>query len=62
MLLIDVTGWKNPEAHASHVGWKVTEPAELVYVPGGQLVWARQESVSVLLLDVTALKNPVTHV
>ena len=33
-----------------------------VYLPGGHLVWARQESVLMLLLDVKALKNPVAHV
>ena len=40
----------------------MTEPATVVYLPGGQLVWAVQESRSVLLFDVRALKNPLTHV
>ena len=32
-----------------------------MYLPGGHLVWAVQESVSVLVIDVAALKNPVAH-
>ena len=37
-------------------------PTTSVYLPGGHLVWATQESVSRLLLDVKTLKNPVMHV
>ena len=39
----------------------VAEPGVVVYLPGGHLVWAMHKSVLVLLLDVKALKNPVTH-
>ena len=33
----------------------------MVCLPGGHLVWTVQESVSVLLVDVSDLKNPVAH-
>ena len=33
----------------------------MVCLPGGHFVWAVQESVSVLLVDVSDLKNPVAH-
>ena len=61
VLMLDVEALKNPVAHTAHVGWVVTEPAVLVYLPGGHLVWAVQESGLVLLLDVETLKNPVGH-
>ena len=48
--------------HASHVGSVVLVPAIFVYLPGGHLLWATHESVSRLLLEVKALKNPSTHV
>ena len=40
VLLVDVEALKNPNAHDSHLGWLVAEPATLVYLPGGHLVWA----------------------
>ena len=52
---------KNPIAHALHVGWAVAEPVAVVYLPGGHLVWAVQESVTLLLFDDNTLKNPITH-
>ena len=61
MLLFDVTLLKKPVAHDSHLGWAVTEPETLVYLPGGHLVWAVHKSVTVLLFDVKALKNPAIH-
>ena len=60
MLLFDVMLLKNPAAHASHLGSEVTEPAVLVNLPGGHLVWAVQTSA--LLLEAKAWKNPVAHV
>ena len=32
-----------------------------MYLPGGHLMWDMQKSVLVLLLDVSALKNPAAH-
>ena len=61
MLLFDVRALKNPLTHVPHSGWVVTVPTVFVYLPGGHLVWARQESVWMLLLDAKALKNPGTH-
>ena len=40
VLLVDVEALKNPFVHGSHLGWLVAEPATLVYLPGGHLVWA----------------------
>ena len=40
VLLVDVEALKNPNGHNSHLGWLVAEPATLVYLPGGHLVWA----------------------
>ena len=37
------------------------EPTVCVYLPGGHLVWTRQESVTVLLLDVKAAKDPAAQ-
>ena len=62
MLLLDASALNVPRMHASHVGSVVLVPAIFVYLPGGHLVWATQESVSRLLLDVKTLKNPVMHV
>ena len=59
VLLFDVTLLKNPVGHDPHSGWAVAEPAAVVYLPGGHLVWARQASM--LLLEAKALKNPVAH-
>ena len=61
MLLFDVNALKNPATQVLHVGWAVAEPGEWVYFPGGHLVWAVHESVTVLLFDVNALKNPTMH-
>ena len=61
MLLFDVAPLKNPVGHDPHSGWAVAEPAAVVYLPGGHLVWATQASVSTLVFDVLALKNPVRH-
>ena len=58
MLLLDVALLKNPVAHDSHLGWALAVPTVFVYLPGGQLEWATQESVAVLLFDVNALKKP----
>ena len=45
----------------SHLGWAVR--VALMYLPGGQWTFlaAVQESVSVVLFDVVALKNPIGH-
>ena len=61
MLLFDANALKNPTAHTSHLGCAVAEPTVCVYLPGGHLVWARQESAWMLLLDVETLKNPGAH-
>ena len=61
MLLLDVTLLKNPVAQDSHSGCVVAVPAIFVYLPGGHLVCAAQESVAVLLVDVDALNNPAAH-
>ena len=53
MLLLDVMLLKNPVGHAPHLGLAVPEPAAIVNLPGGQLVWAMQTSV--LLLEDNAL-------
>ena len=44
------------------MGWAVTEPTDSVYWPLGHLVCGVQESTSVIIIDSTALKNPLTHV
>ena len=61
MLPFDVRALKNPLTHVPHSGWVVTVPTVFVYLPGGHLVWARQESVWMLLLDVKPLKKPGRH-
>ena len=61
MLLVDVEVLWNPGAHTLHLGWLVAEPGVCVYLPGGHLVWAMQESILELLLDLEAAKNPVGH-
>ena len=61
VLLFDVRALKNPLTHVPHSGWVVTVPTVFVYLPGGHLVWARQESVWMLLLDVKSLKKPGRH-
>ena len=58
VLLIDAEALKNPDAHASHVGWEKADPAVIVYFPGAHLVWAMQLT---MLLDVETLKNPAGH-
>ena len=60
-LLVEVDSLKNPVAQDSHLGWAVVEPLALVYLPGGQLVWAVQASDLLLLGDVEALKYPGAH-
>ena len=39
----------------------MAEPLAFVYLPGGHLVWATQESFLVLVLDTVSLKNPAAH-
>ena len=62
MLPLDAVALKRPGGHASHWVCAVTEPATLVYLPWGHLVWAAQESVLRLPLDAKLLKYPNTHV
>ena len=40
LLLFEVRALKNPGGHFSHSGSEVVEPAILVNLPGGHLVWA----------------------
>ena len=40
LLLFEVRALKNPYGHFSHSGSEVAEPATLVNLPGGHLVWA----------------------
>ena len=61
MLLRDVESLKNPAAHTSHFGSAVALPLVSVYLPGGHLVWAVQETFLVLVLDMVSLKNPGAH-
>ena len=58
MLLFDVPDLKNPDTHPSHLGWAVLDPAVLVNLPGGHLVWGLQ---SWTLSPFTVLKNPALH-
>ena len=60
VLRSDVVALKNPVAHALHWGSVVVVPPTVVYLPGGHLVWAAHESVS-LPLDIVGLKNPDLH-
>ena len=63
-MLFDVVDLNFPDTHAWHWGCVVTVPATLLYLPGGHLVCAVQESVLrvPLLLDTASLKNPAAHV
>ena len=61
MLLRDVKSLKNPAVHTSHLGSAMALPLVLVYLPGGHLVCATQESLLVLALDTVSLKNPGAH-
>ena len=62
VLRIDVKALKKPVAHALHSGWVVALPAALVYLPGGHLVWAVQESGFMLCFEVKVLQKPCGHV
>ena len=61
VLLIDVKALKKPVAHASHSGWVVALPDAWVYLPGGHLVWAVQESGFIFCFEVKVLKKPCWH-
>ena len=62
LLLFESDFLKNPGAHDSQLGLVVAVPLTMVYLPGGHLGWAVQESDLVLLGDGFLLKNPGAHV